>query len=225
MPHMLVLLFFLLGALLRLASAVHLMPPVTLDYGTFQGAYNKKYNLSYWQKIPFAAPPVGQNRFRAPQPPDIITGSSYDTTESFDMCPQRTDNGSEDCLYLGLYSRPWFPGMPLKPVVVVFYGGGFIEGDAYFTIPPPGYPVLNVSDSNDFIFVYPNYRVNAFGFLPGKEVADDPLSDLNPGLLDQHAALLWTHKYIEHFGGDPFNVSIWGWSSANIWDLNRANTV
>jgi hypothetical protein len=82
-----------------------------------------------------------------------------------------------------------------------------------FAIPPAGYPVLNVSDENNFIFVYPNYRVNAFGFLPGKEIASSPTSDLNPGLLDQQASLIWTNKYIEAFGGDPKNVSIWGQSA------------
>ena len=129
------------------------------------------------------------------------------------MCPQRTTNGSEDCLFLGLYGRPWNTGQPLRPVVVVFYGGAFIEGDAYFTFPPAGYPVLNVSSSNNLIFVYPNYRLNAFGFLPGKQIADDKHSDLNPGLLDQHAALQWTRKYISNFGGNPNNVSIWGQSA------------
>ncbi|GAB7352546.1 hypothetical protein MBLNU459_g2935t1 [Dothideomycetes sp. NU459] len=184
-----------------------------LDYGNFTGAYSKQYNISYWQKIPFAAPPVGENRFRAPQPPLLITNGTYNSTQSFDMCPQRTVNGSEDCLFLGLYSRPWQRGQLLRPVVVVFYGGAFIEGDAYFTIPPSGYPVLNVSASNDFVFIYPNYRVNAFGFLPGKQIAEDPDSDLNAGLLDQHAALQWTHKHISRFGGDPLNVSIWGQSA------------
>lgn len=76
-----------------------------------------------------------------------------------------------------------------------------------------GYPVLNVSEANDFIFLYANYRVNAFGFLPGREIAADPTSDLNPGLLDQHAALEWTHRYISAFGGDPQNVTIWGQSA------------
>jgi carboxylesterase type B len=97
--------------------------------------------------------------------------------------------------------------------VVVFFGGAFIEGGGSFAIPPAGYPVLNVSDENNFIFVYPNYRVNAFGFLPGKEIASSPTSDLNPGLLDQQASLIWTNKYIEAFGGDPKNVSIWGQSA------------
>ncbi|KAI5198489.1 carboxylesterase [Aureobasidium subglaciale] len=184
-----------------------------LDYGTFGGSYSREYNLSYWQKIPFAAPPVGQNRFRGPQPPNPITNGTYNSTQSFDMCPQRTVNGSEDCLYLGLYSRPWTEGQALRPVVVTFYGGGFIQGSAYFSIPPSGYPVLNVSNANDFIFVYTNYRVNAFGLLPGKEIAADPMSDLNPGLLDQQAALQWTNKHISRFGGDPQNVTIWGQSA------------
>lgn len=62
----------------------------SLDYGTFEGAYSKQYNISYWQKIPFAAPPVGENRFRAPQPPLQITNGTYDSSQPFDMCPQRT---------------------------------------------------------------------------------------------------------------------------------------
>lgn len=109
-----------------------------LDYGTFAGSYSARYNLSYWQKIPFAAPPVGQNRFRRPQPPVTVTNGTYNSTQSFDMCPQQTVNGSEDCLYLGLYSRPWTHGQPLRPVVVVFYGGGFIQASAYFSVPPSG---------------------------------------------------------------------------------------
>lgn len=184
-----------------------------LDYGTFVGAYSVDYNISYWMKIPFAAPPTGENRFRAPQPPTPIHEDVYNSTQPYDFCPQRTVNGTEDCLYLGLYGRPWTQGQALKPVVVVYYGGAFIQGGGSFTIPPAGYPVLNVSTENDFIFVYPNYRVNAFGFLPGREIANDPCSDLNPGLLDQQATLQWTHKYISHFGGDPKNVSIWGQSA------------
>jgi len=129
------------------------------------------------------------------------------------MCPQRTVNGSEDCLYLGLWSRPWIDPNAKRPVVVFFFGGAYIEGDASFTIPPPGYSTLNVSDENDFIYVSPNYRTNAFGFLPGKEIAASPTSDLNPGLLDQQASLQWVNRYVSHFGGDPNNVTIWGQSA------------
>ena len=61
--------------------------------------------------------------------------------------------------------------------------------------------------------MYPNYRVNAFGFLSGAEIAASPTSDANTGLLDQQYVLQWTNKYISQFGGDPKNVSIWGQSA------------
>lgn len=61
-----------------------------LEYGTFQGTYNARYNISYWRKIPFAAPPVGENRFRGPQPPIAITNGTYNSDQSYDFCPQRT---------------------------------------------------------------------------------------------------------------------------------------
>ncbi|KAK2761790.1 hypothetical protein FQN54_001618 [Arachnomyces sp. PD_36] len=188
-------------------------PLVSLDYGVFQGNYDSTYNISHFRKIPFAAPAIGENRFRAPQPPVPITDGVYDSDQDFDMCPQRTVNGSEDCHYLGLYSRPWVDPEAKRPVLVVFYGGAFIQGSASFTIPPPGYPVLNVTDLNDYVVVYPNYRINAFGFLPGKAVRESPTSDLNPGLLDQQYALQWVQKYIHKFGGDPKNVTIWGQSA------------
>ncbi|KAM0329543.1 hypothetical protein ACHAQA_004852 [Verticillium albo-atrum] len=194
----------------------------SLDYGTFQGTYSERYNISYWRKIPYAAPPIGDNRFRGPQPPVPVLQQPYDSNQPFDMCPQRTVNGSEDCLYLGLYSRPWTKEEPLKPVVVTFYGGGFIQGSASFTIPPSAYPILNVSTSSDMLFIYPNYRTNAFGFLPGKEIAEDPLSDLNPGLLDQEAVLKWTKKNIAQFGGDPNDVTVWGQSAGGGGVLAQA---
>ena len=95
------------------------------------------------------------------------------------MCVQRTVNGSEDCLCLGLYSRPWTNPSAKRPVSVTFHGGAFIEGSASFTIPPPAHPVLNVSQANDFIVVYSNYRLNAFGFLPGRMVKESCRFRLN----------------------------------------------
>ncbi|KAE9978634.1 hypothetical protein EG327_007324 [Venturia inaequalis] len=188
-------------------------PLVRLDYGTFQGKYNEQYNISHFRRIPFAAPTSGQNRFRAPQPPLPITDGTYNSNQDFPMCPQRTVNGSEDCLSLGLYSRPWTNPKVKRPVVVFFYGGAFVQGSASFGIPPSAYPTLNVSKENDFIMVYPNYRVNALGLLPGRKVKDSPDADLNAGLLDQQYALRWVQKHIHNFGGDPKNVSIWGQSA------------
>ncbi|PLB47116.1 alpha/beta-hydrolase [Aspergillus steynii IBT 23096] len=189
-------------------------PLVRLDYGAFQGKYDATYNLSYFRKIPYASPPTGTNRFRAPQPPQRVSNGIYNTDQDFDMCPQRTVNGSEDCLYLGLFSRPWdITSAARRPVLVVFYGGAFIQGSASFTIPPSSYPVLNVSNLNDYVVIYPNYRVNAFGFLPGKAIKDSATADLNPGLLDQQFVLKWVQSHIHHVGGDPRNVTIWGQSA------------
>lgn len=190
-------------------------PLIHLDYGSFQGKYDSTYNLSYFRKIPFASPPTGENRFRSPQPPATITDGTYDTDQDFDMCPQRTVNGSEDCLYLGLFSRPWdtAKAKAKRPILVVFYGGAFIQGTASFTMPPPSFPVLNASTLNDYLVIYPNYRVNAFGFLPGRAMKESKTSDLNPGLLDQQYVLKWVKKYIHLFGGDAQNVTIWGQSA------------
>ncbi|KAH9845408.1 carboxylic ester hydrolase-9 [Teratosphaeria destructans] len=211
-PSLRLLTWSLLAAIVPFVSAQGTLT-AELDYGTFAGAYSANLDIAYWRKIPFAAPPTGRNRFRAPQPPLPITGAPYNTDQPFESCPQRGENGSEDCLYLGIFGRPWTTGRPLRPVVVAFYGGGLIQGGGSFLMPPAGYPVLNVSTENDLVFVYPNYRVNAFGFLPGREIADDPESDLNVGLLDQQAVLQWVQKYIAHFGGDAGNVGIWGQSA------------
>lgn len=83
-----------LAALLGLASptspAADADLVAELDYGSFRGARSARYNISYWQKIPYAAPPLGENRFRAPQPPVPIVDRVYDSSQPFDMCPQRT---------------------------------------------------------------------------------------------------------------------------------------
>ncbi|KAL1888192.1 hypothetical protein Sste5346_009730 [Sporothrix stenoceras] len=217
---------FLLLAATAYAGAVssNTVPPTNdilvdaqLDYGTFRGAYSSEYNITYWKTVPFAAPPVGVNRFRGPQP--LVVNSTRSTTvvnasRPFPMCPQREASGDEDCLYLGLYGRPWTMGHRLRPVVVVFYGGGFIRGSAELSMPPSAYPVLNVTSvDNDLLFVYPNYRTNVFGFLAGREVGEDPHSDTNAGLLDQKAALKWVQRYIHRFGGDTDDVTIWGQSA------------
>ncbi|KAH8723995.1 Alpha/Beta hydrolase protein [Phaeosphaeriaceae sp. PMI808] len=156
---------------------------------------------------------TGNNRFRAPQPVLPMKTGIYNTDQEFDMCPQRTVNGSEDCLYLGVYSRPWAQKQALRPVLLTFYGGGFIRGNAAFNMPPSGFPVLNVSSKNDYVVVYSNYRTNVFGFLPGSKIAKRPDVDLNPGLLDQQAALKWIQEHISKFGGDPTQVVIWGQSA------------
>lgn len=184
-------------------------PIAVLDYGTFQGAYDPMYNISYFKSIPFAAPPTGNLRFRAPQLPLKYEGV-FDSSVTKDFCVQRTVNGSEDCLYLELYGRRFNPKAK-KPVLVKscyfpksirdvlriqvwLYGGGYVQGGGSTSWPPFVYPTLKVSTLNDFIVVLPNYRVNSFGFLSGQLIKDDPTTDLNVGLLDQQAALKWVQK-------------------------------
>lgn len=87
-----------------------------------------------------------------------------------------------------------------------------MQGSASFSLPPSAYPILNVS-ATPLMFVYPNYRVNAFGFLPGRQIDQDSNSDFNAGLLDQEYALKWVQKNIQKFGGDPNNVAVWGQSA------------
>jgi carboxylesterase type B len=185
--------------------------------GQFQGQFDQKWNITHFRRIPFAASTGGANRFRAPQPLPPMPPTIYDSRRGFDMCPQRENSGSEDCLYLGIYSRPWTNGTALRPVLVTFYGGGFIRGSATFDVtpsaPPSGFPVLNASVLNDYVVVYPNYRTNMFGFLPGRKMKEHPGVDLNVGLLDQQAALQWVQKNIFAFGGDKANVTIWGQSA------------
>lgn len=127
------------------------------------------------------------------------------------MCPQARSTAPKIVYTLGSSRHPWDTEASIKrPVLVVFYSGAFIEGSASFNMPHPSYPILNISDMNGYVTVYPNYRVNAFGILPGQAIKDSPNSDLNPGLLDQQFALKWVQKYIHYFGGDPHNVTIWG---------------
>ncbi|ROW15752.1 hypothetical protein VPNG_02132 [Cytospora leucostoma] len=187
-------------------------PVINLPYITLQSAYSSEYNITHYRRIPFAASTADQNRFRAPQPPPQINGT-YLTDRPFPSCPLADGTGSEDCLYLGIYSRPWAEGDKLRPVTVVLHGGAYTAGTASFNIPPYGFATLNVSELNDFVLVYPNYRLGALGFLPGKAIKDDQNAVLNPGLLDQQAALRWVHEHIEHFGGDPTDVAIFGQSA------------
>ncbi|KAF2401153.1 carboxylesteras-like protein [Trichodelitschia bisporula] len=188
-------------------------PTITLPHAKLIGTNIPSLNLTLYRRIPFAAPPVGALRFRAPQPPLHVP--IYNTNQPFPACRGAGNypSDSEDCLYLAVYSKAWSQPQRLRPVAVFFYGGGFIRGGASLSIPPSAYPILNSSATNDIVFVYPNYRTNAFGFLPGSPIAKAKDADFNPGLLDQEAALRWVQEHIAAFGGDAADVTIWGQSA------------
>ncbi|KAE9401270.1 alpha/beta-hydrolase [Gymnopus androsaceus JB14] len=135
--------------------------------------------------VDYAAPPTGDLRFRAPQPPAHINGVQVADTEPPE-CVQGLVTDSEDCLFIR---------------------GGYVggNGSSFFVSD------LLQEANNEVIAVVLQYRLGMFGFLAGKDVKDD--GDLNAGILDQHFALRWVNEHISDFGGDPEKVTLWGESA------------
>jgi len=165
--------------------------------------------------IPFAQPPVGALRWRAPQPAKPWTGT-LQATRTGSSCPQilpvvNVAIGSEDCLHLNVFVPKAVPSTP-RPVMVWIYGGGFTEGSATDDSP------ANFAAAHDTIAVSFNYRLGPLGFLAlpalARESADHATGD--EGLQDQQAALRWVQKNIASFGGDPHDVTIFGESAGGI---------
>ncbi len=124
----------------------------------------------------------------------------------------RSNGVSEDCLYLNVWTPDPFAGARL-PVLVYFYGGGFLAGDG----SEPRYDGAQMA-RRGIVAVAVNYRLNIFGFLAHSELsAESPYQGSgNYGFLDQHAALLWVRDNIAAFGGDPDRVTIAGESAGSI---------
>ena len=153
--------------------------------------------------IPYAEPPVGDLRF-APPAPRLLEGNIRATSFG-SACVQDDGSGSEDCLFLNVFfPKDTEPGDNL-PVMVWIHGGALIQGASSV----PGYD-LPALVKEGVIVVTINYRLNAFGFLPHPAL-EDPTG--NFGLKDQVAALEWVKDYIEDFGGNPDNVTIFGESA------------
>ncbi|MSP61770.1 MAG: carboxylesterase family protein [Myxococcales bacterium] len=169
--------------------------------------------------LPFAAPPVGDNRFRPPQPAPSFAGVR-DATAYGKTCPQFNpttgaydEKTSEDCLTLNVWT-PTAPSSP-RPVMVWLHGGGFVLGSGSEDL----YVGTNLAAAGDVVVVTVNYRLGALGFLAHPALAaEDPghPSSGNYGLLDQQAALRWVQSNIAAFGGDPKNVTLFGESAGGI---------
>jgi para-nitrobenzyl esterase len=175
--------------------------------------------------IPFAAPPVGDLRWRAPQPPAKWSGTL--ATKAFSSaCPQRpstlgTPSENEDCLYLNVWTPDPAPAGTL-PVMVWFHGGGNEFGSTGDAIPLGlGGLIFDgqlLTERRDVIVVTTNYRLGKFGFFAHPALADEDSKEPyagNQGLLDQRAALAWVKSNIAAFGGDPGNVTIFGESAGS----------
>ena len=164
--------------------------------------------------VPYAQPPVGELRWKAPQPLSPWEGTRR-ATEFGAQAMQlplygdmnfRAPSMSEDCLYLNIW-KPAFGDQ--FPVLVYFYGGGFQAGDG----SEPRYDGESMA-RNGIIAITVNYRLGAFGFFSHPELEKNNAG--NQGLMDQQAALRWVYENISAFGGDPNAITIAGESAGSM---------
>nr|XP_022909379.1 esterase B1-like [Onthophagus taurus] len=190
-------------------------PIIHLEEGKIRGKFVRGWkNIKFYsfQAIPYAEPPIGKLRFKAPIPKKKWSDIK-DCTKEGEECYSRhlfKQNivGSEDCLILNVYTKdlPNEKNTSLKPVMVWIHGGAFITGSSKTDLHGPDYLV-----NEDVVIVTINYRLGLLGFLS----FEDPNLDIpgNAGFKDQVLALKWVQKNIKKFGGDPNNVTIFGVSA------------
>ncbi|XP_014212729.1 esterase FE4-like [Copidosoma floridanum] len=190
-------------------------PVITTTEGKLQGTVLRSVlGIDYlaFKGIPFAQPPLGPLRFKAPQEPFKWTGIRDASRHAGDMAMQndtvegpksRGIYGGEDCLYLNVYTNAMGHK---RPVMVFIHGGGFVEGSGNELFYRQDYLV-----TKDIVMVCINFRLGPLGFLNlGHEVAPG-----NQGLRDIIFALKWVQRNIAAFGGDPNNVTLFGNSSGS----------
>ncbi|KAJ7077237.1 Alpha/Beta hydrolase protein [Mycena epipterygia] len=200
-------------------------PIVDLGYAQYQGAVDAATNITNFLGIRYAAPPIGDLRFRAPQPPTNTTGVQQATTEPNECFQAPTGLSptnplekrateivaTEDCLFLKycVYYPSNAAGTPIGdlPTLVWIHGGGYLAGAASSF---NGEDIIRQSNRGVVVVII-QYRLGVFGFLPGAAVKRN--GALNAGLLDQDFALRWVNQHITKFGGNPAEVTIWGESA------------
>lgn len=213
--------FLIFGFINPFASAkqVAQQPQVQVKNGVLQGIDDSGVRI--FKGIPFAKPPVGKRRWKAPQPAEQWNGVKK-ANQFGPRCMQRriygdmrfrSDGVSEDCLYLNIWTPAKSTGEKL-PVLVYFYGGGFIAGDG----SEYRYEGENMARTKGIIAITVNYRLGVFGFLSHPQLtAESPYqASGNYGLLDQVQALQWVKKNIAAFGGDAEKITIAGESAGSI---------
>jgi para-nitrobenzyl esterase len=185
---------------------------VQTDRGRVKGT--SRGGVDIFRAIPYAAPPVAERRFRAPQPPAAWTGVR-DATTSGNRCPQPSLAGpivgDEDCLTLTVW-RPSKPAAQPRPVMVFIHGGA----NAIGTGAHPHTEGRTLAKSGDVIVVTINYRLGLLGFLAHPELTGESGTSGNWAYLDQIAALEWVARNIAAFGGDPERVTIFGQSAGAL---------
>src|SRR5579871_4177802 len=218
--------FLLALCCLVTAAGAAISDPVHVQQGLISGIPGKNPEIRVYRGIPFAMPPVGNLRWKAPQPPASWPGVRAASEEPH-ACWQtpypaaaalyqaKLPPLSEDCLYLNI----WTPAKSTKdrlPVMVWIHGGGFTRGFS-------GTSSYNgeVLARKGAVIVTVNYRLGIFGFFAHPELSAESghHASGNYALLDQIAALQWVQKNIAAFGGDTSRVTIFG-ESAGSWAVN-----
>jgi para-nitrobenzyl esterase len=201
-----------LAAMLPLAAA---SGPVRIDTGMISGIDGAEAGVRVYKGIPFAAPPVGDLRWKGPK-----AAARWDGVRAADefgpVCMQRSRNDSkmgEDCLYLNVYTASTSP-KEKRPVMVWIYGGALTSGAGSI------YDGEELAKKGVVVVTF-NYRVGPFGFFahPDLTKESDRNASGNYGLMDQLAALEWVQRNIAAFGGDVKRVTIFG-ESAGSWSTN-----
>ena len=195
--------------------------PVAIASGMVRGL--DEQGLTVYRGIPYAAPPVGPLRWRAPQP----VAAWAQTRDAFGFrqsCPQiggpvpgtPQEPQSEDCLYLNVWTPAAADGKSL-PVIVWLHGGSNVNGSAS-AYPYWGHQLAR----KGAVVVSANYRLGALGFLAHPELTAESghQASGNYGMMDQIAALKWVQANIRAFGGDPANVTLMG-HSAGAWNASH----
>lgn len=199
---------------------------IKVDGGYISGTVNSTGDIQIFKGIPFAAPPVGPLRWKAPQPvlpwEGVKVCTKYGASPMqgkpvpFSMWTQEflipAEPISEDCLTLNVWTGAKSSNEK-RPVLVWIYGGGFISGGS-------ACPIYDGKSTarKGIVFVGINYRVGIFGFFAHPELTKESGNNAsgNYGLMDQVAALQWVRKNISAFGGDPENVTIAGQSAGSM---------
>lgn len=190
---------------------------VDTGYARYRGNHTYPNSVAYLG-IPYAEPPLGERRFRAPLPLNTTRvrqeagGRVVDATTYPDQCVQGSTGagdaggaGSEDCLNVNIYAPVNATKDSKLPVLVYIHGGGYVFGN------PRDWPFDHwIQQSPHAVVVSVYYRLDAFGFLSVPELG---AADLNAGFRDQIEALRWTQAHIGAFGGDPARVTINGQSA------------
>jgi para-nitrobenzyl esterase len=207
----------LLAGLSGIASAAA-NDHVSIDTGALQGATAN--GVTSFKGIPFAQPPVGELRWKPPQPVKAWAGTRNATAYGAD-CMQEPFPGdaaplgvtpAEDCLYVNVWT-PANRGSRKLPVMVWIYGGGFVNGGSSPTV----YDGSEFA-KDDVVLVSFNYRLGHFGFFAHPALSAEQKGGLlgNYAIMDQLAALQWVKRNVAAFGGDPQNVTIFGESAGGM---------